>query len=32
MAAYELLVENEQYTARFLWKIKRKMKEKIDRL
>lgn len=32
MEAYELLVKNERYTARLSFKIKRKVKEKIDRL
>lgn len=32
MEAYELLVENEQYSTKLLFKIKRKIKEKIGRL
>lgn len=32
MEAYELLVKNESYSTRLFFKIKRKMKEKIDRL
>ena len=30
--AYELLIKNEQYSARLLFKIKRKIKDKIDKL
>lgn len=30
--AYELLVKNEQYSSRLLFKIKKKVKEKIDRM
>ena len=30
MEAYELLVNNEQYTTRFLFKLKRKLKRKMD--
>lgn len=32
MDAYELLVKNEQYSTRFLFKLKRKVKEKLDKL
>lgn len=32
MEAYELLVKNEQYSTRLLFKIKRKVKEKIDKI
>lgn len=32
MDAYELLLKNEQYTSRLLFKIKRKMKNKINQL
>lgn len=32
MEVYELLVENERYSTRLLFKVKRKIKEKIDRL
>lgn len=32
MEAYELLVKNDQYSTSMLFKIKRKIKEKIDRL
>lgn len=32
MEAYELLVDNEQYSTRFLFKMKRKIKEKINEL
>ncbi len=32
MDAYELLVKNEQYSKRFLFKIKKKLKEKVDKL
>lgn len=31
MEAYELLVKNDQHCARFFFKMKRKLKEKIDR-
>lgn len=32
MDAYELLVKNERYSTRFLFKIKKKVKEKVDNL
>lgn len=32
METYELLINNEQYSTRLLFKLKRKIKEKIDRL
>lgn len=32
MEAYELLVKNEEYSTRLLFRLKRKLKEKIDRL
>ena len=32
MEAYELLVENEQYSSRIFFRIKRKIKEKLDRI
>ena len=32
MDAYELLVKNDQYSTRFWFKIKRKLKEKVDKL
>lgn len=32
MEAYELLVNNEQYSTRFFFKLKRKIKEKIDNM
>ncbi len=32
MEAYELLVNNEQYSTRIFFKLKRKLKEKIDNM
>ena len=32
MEAYELLTGNEEYTSRLFFKLRRKMKEKLDRL
>lgn len=32
MESYELLIKNEQYSKRFIFKLKRKIKEKIDNM
>lgn len=32
MEAYELLIKNEQYSTRLFFKLKRKIKEKVDRM